>query len=212
MSGDLKFNMIAGAGLATALVIMGVGMGSEALFATKKPEKPGYAVTVAEDGAGAGDATAADTLPDWGTVLGKADVAAGEATFKKCTSCHNADNGGANMTGPGLWGVVGRKTAGHEGFAYSDGMKAHAGKAPVWSYDELYQFLKAPAKYVSGTKMGFAGIKKPEDRVNLIAFLRSKSASPAAIPAPDASRAPGAKPAEAAAAPAADAAPADAKK
>lgn len=201
MSGNLQFNKIFGALLGTGLIIMGVKIGSESLFATPAAEKPGYAIAVADTGGEEGGATA-ELLPDWGTVLATADLAAGEAVFKKCTSCHNNAQGGAHATGPNLWAIVGRPVASAAGFAYSDAMKAHATEAPAWSYDALNTFFVAPAKAVKGTKMSFAGIKKTEDRVNLIAYLRSQGSGAYAIPAPDPTRQPGAT----AAAPASDAA------
>lgn len=206
MSGDLNTNKILGAGLATALVILGVREVSMRLFETETPEKMGYAIQVAE---GAGDSGAAEVElpPDWGTVLASANLEAGANSFKKCASCHTIEQGGANGTGPNLWGVVGNAPASHAGFSYSDALAGHAAEAPAWTYDELDGFLKAPSKWISGTKMSFAGIKSQEERVNLIAWLRAQDSSPAPIPAPDPSRAP------AAAAPAegAPAAPADAE-
>jgi cytochrome c len=190
MSGDLKWNKILGAGLATALVVLGLREITDRMFPNEMPKTPGFKVAVAEDTSGG--AEAADTLPDWGTVLKTADIAAGEATFAKCKSCHNNDPGGPNGTGPNLNGVVGRAPASHAGFAYSDAMKAHAAKAPAWTYDELYQFLKGPQNYISGTKMTFAGVKDSKDRINLIAYLRSVGSSGYPIPAPDPKRAPGA--------------------
>ena len=199
---DLTFNKVAGAVLATGLAILGLKELAGGVFAQQEVEKPGYAIEVAEEG---GDGAAvADTLPDWGTVLPTADVAAGEAVFAKCKSCHVADASNANGTGPGLHGVEGRKPASHPGFAYSAGMAEFAAKQPVWDYDHMYEFLKAPQKYIAGTKMTFVGLKKPEDRINIIAYLKSQGGT-LAIPAPDPSRAPGAA---AAAAPAAGAAPA----
>ncbi|WP_443749200.1 c-type cytochrome [Asticcacaulis solisilvae] len=210
MSGDLTLNKILGACLATGLVIMGVRIGAGMLIKNHEAEKPGYAIEVAETGGEGGAAAAVDTPPDWGTVLPKADVAAGEATFKKCTSCHNNAQGGPNMTGPNLWGVVGRPTASHPGMSYSDAMLAHAKESPNWTYDQLYMFIGGPQKWVKGTKMTFAGVKKPEDRVNLIAYLRSQGSTGYAIPAPDPSRAAGAAPAAAGAASGSAAAPAPA--
>lgn len=195
---DLTFNKIAGAVLATGLAIVGLREVSNGVFAPEKPEKPGYLVEVAE--ATEGGAAAAEAPIDWGTVLPTADVAAGQAAFAKCVSCHTVDAGGANGTGPALFGVVGRKPAAHAGFAYSDPMVAHAAEAPVWTDEELGKFLAAPQKYIPGTKMTFVGLKKPEDRINMIAFLRSKGAS---IPVPAPNPAAAAPAADAAAAPAA---------
>jgi len=220
MSSDLTFNKIAGGLLATGLAIVGLGELSNIIFKYEPPQKAGYAVAVQEESAGGG-AEAADVVPDWGTVLPAANVTAGATVAEKCKSCHNLDNGGPNLTGPNLYGVEGRKPGSHPGFAYSAAMTDFAAKNPSWSYDQLYQFLKSPAAYVSGTKMTFVGLKKPEDRVNLIAWLRTQNASPPPIPAPNpkaaAAAAPAAGAADAkagAAAPAADAkapAAADAK-
>lgn len=190
MSGDLQWNKIMGAGLATALGILGVRELSTRLFETEPPEKAGYAVAVVE-AADTGGA-AAELPADWGTVLPTADLAAGEAQFKKCQACHVATPDNTNKVGPGLHAIVGGPVAAHAGFAYSEGLLAHKAKAPTWTYDELYEFLKAPAKYVPGTKMSFAGLKNQEDRVNIIAWLRQQGSGGYAIPAPDPSRQPGA--------------------
>lgn len=205
---DLTFNKIAGAALATGLAIIGLGQLSSGIFAPEKPAKPGYLVEVAEESGGG--AAVADTPPDWGTVLPTADVAAGEAVFAKCKSCHTIEAGGANGTGPNLHGAVGRKPGSHAGFAYSSGMTEFGAKQGVWDYDHLYEFLKGPQKYIAGTKMSFVGLKKPEERVALIAYLRSQGGT-LPVPAPDPTRAPGAAAAPAAdgaAAPAAEGAPA----
>lgn len=209
MSGDLQFNKIFGAGLAAALVIVGVRIGVDALYHTEAPEKPGYFVDVPEEAAGGGATAEVELPPDWGSVIPAADKAAGQKAFAKCVSCHNATQGGADMTGPGLWAIVGRPTAAHAGFAYSDAMVAHKGEAPNWTYDELYEFLSAPSKHIKGTKMAFAGIKNKEEKINLIAWLHDQGSTGYAVPAPDPSRQPGAAPAEAAEAPA-EGAPAEA--
>lgn len=200
---DLTFNKIAGAVLATGLAIVGLRELSAGVFAPEEVTKPGYAVEVVEEG---GDAAAPELPPDWGTVLPAANVASGEAAFAKCKSCHTIDSGAANGTGPNLFGVVGQKPAAHAGFAYSSAMAAFAGEHPQWTYDQLNEFIKAPQKHIAGTKMTFVGIKKTDERVNLIAYLASKGGS-LPVPAPDPSRQPGATtaaaPAEGAAAPAA---------
>jgi cytochrome c len=193
---NLSFNKIAGAGLATALAIVGLREVTTGLFSSEPPAKPGYLIEAATEG-GEG-AAAADVLPDFGTVIPAADPKAGEAVFAKCQSCHNAANGGANGTGPNLWGIVGHKPGSHAGFAYSAGMTEFGGKQGVWDDTHLYEFLKAPQKYISGTKMSFVGLKKSEDRINVIAYLRAQggtlplpapnpaAAAPAAAPAADA--------------------------
>jgi cytochrome c len=207
MSNDLTFNKIAGGLLATGLAIVGLGELSGIIFKFEPAQKPGYAIQVQEENAGAA-AEAADVPPDWGTVLPAANVQAGATVAEKCKSCHNLDNGGPNLTGPNLYGVEGRKPGTHSGFAYSSAMTDFGGKHSTWTYDELYLFLKGPQADIAGTKMTFVGLKKPEDRINVIAYLRTLSASPPPIPPPNPKAAAAAAPAAAAGAPAASAAPA----
>jgi cytochrome c len=179
---DLTFNKVAGAVLATGLAIVGLRELSSGVFSQEKVEKPGYAVEVVEDSGGG--AAVADVPPDWGTVLPAADVAAGEAVFQKCKSCHSAEQGGPNGTGPDLWGVEGRKPGSHAGFAYSAAMTEFGSKQPVWDYEHIYEFVKNPQKYLPGTKMTFVGLKQQQDRINVIAFLHSKGGT-LPIPAPN---------------------------
>jgi cytochrome c len=192
MSGDLKWNKIIGAGLATVFVILVVREGTALIYHTEMPEKMGYFVDAPEEAAG--PAAEVALAPDWGTVLPTADLAAGEAAFARCKSCHTIEAGGPNGIGPNLFGVAGRATASHAGFAYSDAMTAHAGTNPTWTLDQLDQFLTAPGRHVPGTKMSFAGIRDTQTRVNLIAWLRSQGSTGMAIPAPDPARQPGAAP------------------
>ncbi|KQV56003.1 MULTISPECIES: cytochrome c family protein [unclassified Caulobacter] len=195
---DLTFNKIAGGVLLTGLVIFGLREASDIVFKKHEVEKAGYEIAVQEESAGGGEV--ADTPPDWAAVLTPANVAAGAAVSAKCAACHKLDASNANATGPGLWDVLGRKPAAHPGYNYSGAMKDFAGKQPVWDYDALYTFLKAPGKDVPGTNMTFVGLKKPEDRIAMIAYLHSLG-SKLPVPPP--------RPAAAAAAPAAGA-PADA--
>ena len=206
---NLTFNKIAGAGLATALAIVGLREVTTGLFSSEAPAKPGYLIEATVEG-GEG-AAVADVMPDFGTVIPVADIKAGEAAFAKCQACHNVANGGANGIGPNLWGVIGQKPGSHAGFAYSAAMTDFGTKQAVWNDTQLYEFLKAPQKYISGTKMSFVGLKKSEDRVNMIAYLRAQGGT-LPVPAPNpAAAVPAAAPAGAAptdAAPAAGAAPA----
>ena len=191
MSSDLQFNKYAGALLATALAITGLGIGSEILFHPDEAEKPGYAIAIPEQAAGGDEGPALP--PDWGTLLPAANVASGATVSKKCVSCHTFESGGANGTGPNLWGVLGAAIAAKPGYAYSDALK---GKGGTWTYDEMDAFLAAPARHVPGTKMTFVGLKNVDDRVNIIAYLRTMTGSPPPIPAPDPARQPGAAPAD----------------
>ena len=179
---DLSFNKVAGAVLATGLAIVGLRELSIGVFAPPEVKKAGYQVAVVEEVAGG--AAVAEAPVDWGTVLPTADVAAGQASFAKCVSCHSIAAGGPNGTGPNIHGIVGRKPAGVAGFAYSSGFTDLAARQPIWDDAALSEFLKAPQKYVSGTKMTFVGLKKPEERINVIAYLRSQGGT-LALPAPN---------------------------
>lgn len=190
MSG-LGFNKVAGAFLATGLAVVGLGIASEMIFHQDPPARPGWRIAVAEAEAGAGGPQAEGPI-DWGTVLPAANVAAGTELHRRCISCHNFDNGGPNGIGPNLWGIVNRPTASHAGFDYSPAMRAHAAASPTWTYDELAAFIRNPQQHVSGTRMTYTGLRPQQDRINLIAFLRTLAAAPAPIPAPDPARAPGA--------------------
>jgi cytochrome c len=180
---ELTFNKIAGAVLATALAMVGLEEVSAVVYKAAPAQKPGYDVPIVAEATG-GPAAAPELPPDWGTVLPTADVAAGQAATAPCQGCHNFAKGGPNMTGPNLYGVVGRKPGSHPGFNYSAGMVAEGDKLGAWTYDDLNTFLSGPQAYVQGTKMSFLGLKKQDTRIAVIAYLRSLSDSPVPIPPP----------------------------
>ena len=123
--------------------------------------------------------TGATVIDPVSALLATADIAAGEAISKRCTSCHSFTKAGPHKIGPNLWNIVGNKTGHIEGFSYSQGMLA---LNKNWGYEELNQFLYSPKGYVTGTKMTFAGLKKLQERANLIAWLRLQSDAPLALP------------------------------
>ncbi len=128
----------------------------------------------------AGGAPAAEAKPEpILELIATGDTAKGQQVAKICASCHNFEKGGPNGLGPNLYGIVGRAKGSHKGFDYSAGMKAKGGN---WTYEDLNHFLWKPKSFVDGTKMTFIGLKKPEDRVAVIAWLRTLSDSPAAPP------------------------------
>src|SRR4030095_16538589 len=104
------------------------------LVVPHKSESHAMAVPPGESGGQAAAPGAEAKLESVLPLTGTADLAAGEATFKKCATCHTANKGEPNKVGPNLWGVVGNKHGHLEGFAYSDAVK---GKTGNWDYDAL---------------------------------------------------------------------------
>lgn len=179
---SFEFNKIAGAVLGSVLVLLLIGNVGDALVSPHHLDKPAYVVEGVEDPsapASAGPAEAAPQDPPVEGLLAAASVENGQKQFAKCASCHTVDKGGAAKVGPNLYGIVGNKHGHAEGFAYSEAIKSIA---EPWDYAQLYAFLKSPKEYAPGTKMGFAGIKKPQDRADLIAYLRAQADSPVPLP------------------------------
>lgn len=181
---DLKTNSILGAGLAAVLGVMGVGVLADSVVHPNYPETPGYLPEVTLETAGGPAAPAGP--PDFGRLFADEAqltelVARGERVVAQCRSCHTFEAGGANGIGPNLHDAFGRAVASHAGYEYSEAMAAHGG---AWDYMALNDFLASPASDVRGTKMAFAGLRNDQDRVGMIAYLRSISPNNVALPAP----------------------------
>lgn len=175
---ELGFNKIAAAVLATALGYMGIKEIAHAVVHTQKLETPAYALEIPE-------ATGPEEVielpfpqPEW---IAAMNAERGAKVFKKCTSCHNAEEGGAHSTGPNLWDIVGKPAAARSGFGYSSSFKS---SGVTWNYEELDAYFTRPTKYIPGTAMNFVGLKKESDRAAVIEYLRRASSNPAAKPAP----------------------------
>lgn len=195
---DDRANMIAGWVLGGGIVALGLTIVTGEYFKGHRPEKMGYVVEGVEEEAGAGGGEAEKPIEFY---LASADPAKGEQVFKKCAACHNADKGGANALGPALWGMLGEPIGKGHGFAFTDAL---ASKGGTWDWQSMSDWLHNPKKFAPGTKMTFAGLSKPEDRANVIAFLNQRSDAPKPLPAAPAEDA--APAADAAAAPADNAA------
>lgn len=166
---SFEFNKLAGAVLAALLAIFGTRTLVHELRHDKKVDNPGYVVEVASADAAKTGGEPAEAI-DFSALLAKADVAAGDKLFKKCSACHTRDEGGANRVGPNLHGIAERDIASVSGFAYS---KALQEKEGGWTVDALNAFIENPKKYAKGTKMSYGGMKKPAQRADLIKYLQS---------------------------------------
>ncbi len=176
----MEINKLVAAILVAGLVFMTISVGVDEAMHRAPSETVAYPVPMDETVAVAASATEEAPVASLGALLAAADVASGKKIAKKCSACHSFDKGGKNKVGPNLWDIVGRDMAQVAGFKYSGAL---AGMGGVWDYATLDGFLTKPKAMVPGTKMSFAGVKKPEGRADLIAFLRSLSDSPPPLPA-----------------------------
>ncbi len=177
---SFEVTKVAGAVLATALVVLLARFITEQVYPEPEVVPHAYVVVPPTYAIVRSDEPAEPEPAGIATLIAAAEPAAGEKLFKKCVTCHNPDKDGKRKIGPNLWDVVARPIAAAEGFAYSNALKEKSGG--TWSYDNLDAFLERPKDWAPGTKMSFAGLKKPERRAALIAYLRSLSDSPAALP------------------------------
>ena len=177
---SFEINKIVAAVLLVALLVIGIGKLSNVIFYVEKPEKPGYAVEVQQASTSTtATATAEDKTVDIAALMALGDVNAGEKIFKKCAACHSINQGGANKIGPALYNVVGRKIGSVADYKYSNAFVEY-GKE--WNFEELNGFLTKPSKWIKGTKMAYAGLRKEEDRASIIKYLNQNSDSPLPLP------------------------------
>ena len=176
---SLEINKIVACILVVALVVIGLSNLTEILYEVEKPEVAHYIIEGVDDEPATIDTAVSEEVEEIPIqiLLASASVDKGAKVFKKCSNCHVPNEGGANKIGPALWDIVNKNIGGAD-FAYSNAMASYEGN---WTYDELNGFLKNPKKYIEGTKMSFAGLKKETDRANVILYLRSLSNNPAPI-------------------------------
>jgi cytochrome c len=176
-----EYNKIAGAVLSALLVICGGRVIRDTVWTEPRPEKPGWAlpVTEVEPGPQAPPSAAAFDPAQVIAQLAHANPDNGREIFKRCLQCHTSEKGGPNRVGPNLWGIVGRPRASQPSFPYSEAMKDHPGN---WTLEELAKYLHDPKSSIPGNKMAFVGIKDNADLANLLAYLRTLSDAPPALP------------------------------
>jgi len=177
---SFEINKIVAAVLMVALLVIGISKLSNVIFHVKKPEKPGYVVEVEEitTAALSTEETSEEKI-DIAALMATGDALAGEKIFKKCAACHSINKGGKNNIGPALYNVVGRKVGGIADYKYS---KALAAYDKEWSFEELNGFLIKPTKWIKGTKMAYAGLRKEADRASVIKYLNQNSDNPLPLP------------------------------
>jgi cytochrome c len=177
---SFEINKIVAAVLMVALLVIGIGKLSDVIFHVENPETPGYAVEVEQvSTASSSTTTATEEKVDIAALMAMGDIASGEKIFKKCAACHSIIKGGKNAIGPALYNVVGRKVGVVEDYKYS---KALASYEKEWTLEELNGYLTKPAKWIKGTKMAFAGLRKEADRASVIKYLNENSDSPVPLP------------------------------
>ncbi|MCK6418298.1 MAG: cytochrome c family protein [Alphaproteobacteria bacterium] len=177
---SFEWNKIFAAVLVAGITAMLSGFIAEKMTEAHELETDAVQIAAAEMGGekDANAAAAAEAEPIT-ALLAAADIAKGEKLSKACAACHSFKEGEPNKVGPNLWNIVNAKQAHIAGFAYSEGLKNKGG---TWTYEELNKFFWKPKAYIPDTKMTYVGIKKPEDRAALIAWLRTLSSNPAPLP------------------------------
>ena len=177
---SFEINKIIAAILLVVLLIIGIGKISDIIFHVEKPKTPGYTVEV--DQVSSTSTSASEQVEekiDIAVLMAMGDATSGEKIFKKCAACHSINKGGKNNIGPALYNVVGRKVGEISGYKYS---KALAAYDKNWNFEELNGFLLKPSKWIKGTKMAYAGLRKEKDRASVIKYLNQNSDNPLPLP------------------------------
>ena len=177
---SFELNKIIAAVLMVALLVIGIGKLSDVIFHVEKPKTPGYSVDIEQ--AIVVNASTSETIEekiDIAALMAMGDLAVGEKVFKKCAACHSIVKGGKNNIGPALYNVVGRQVGIINDYKYS---KALSGYGKEWTFEELNGYLIKPAKWIKGTKMAFAGLRKEKDRASVILYLNQNSDNPLPLP------------------------------
>ena len=178
---SFEINKIVAAILMVALLIIGIGKLSDIIFYVEKPKTPGYAVEV-DNAVNTSTKSTSETIEDKidiSSLMALGDLTHGEKVFKKCAACHSIVKGGKNNIGPALYNVVGRKVGAVNDYKYSKALSAYEKE---WTFEELNGYLIKPAKWIKGTKMAFAGLRKEKDRASVILYLNQNTDNPLPLP------------------------------
>ena len=178
---SFELNKIVAAVLMVALLVIGIGKLADVIFYVEKPKSPGYVIEVEQAVATSTEkgSVSNEEKIDINALMAMGDIATGEKVFKKCAACHSIVKGGKNNIGPALYNVVGRQIGSVSDYKYS---KALSEYGKEWSFEELNGYLIKPAKWIKGTKMAFAGLRKEKDRASVIMYLNQNSDDPLPLP------------------------------
>ena len=177
---SFEINKIIASILLVVFLVIGVNKIGDIIFEVKKPQVAAYKVeglttTVAASASSSGTT---ETI-NISTLLALGNVEKGKKVFKKCAACHSINVDGKNKIGPKLWNVMFRPVGSVADYKYS---KALVSYGKEWTWEEMNGFLIKPSKWIQGNKMGFAGLKKEEDRASVILYLNENTDSPRPLP------------------------------
>ncbi len=179
---SFEINKIIASILLVALLIIGISKLSNIIFKVDKLDSSAYRVELPKidsNKVNEENTIKVEDKVDISALMALGDLTHGEKVFKKCSACHSIEAGGGNKIGPALYNVVGRKIAAVQDYKYS---KALVEYKKNWSFEELNGFLIKPQKWIKGTKMAYAGLRKEKDRASVILYLNKYSDNPLPLP------------------------------
>lgn len=206
----MEMNKLFASILLAGIIAMLAGFVAKKVIHVDTPEKDSYVIEVANAPAAGAEKKPKGPEPIL-ELLATANIEKGKKLSKACAACHSFEKGGPNRIGPNLWDIVNADIAHLDSFAYSSVFMEKQAAGVKWTYSDLNGFLWKPKKYAPGTKMSYIGMKKPKDRADMIAWLRTLSENPADLPTAEdlpSGDEPAIAPAESSVEPAQEAAPA----
>ena len=175
---SFEINKIIAAILVVVLLVFGIGKISDVIFHVKKPDIQGYKVEIKAASASSTEENS-ESQVDIVALLALGNAKDGKKVFKKCAACHSINVDGRNKIGPKLWNVMFRPVGSVTDYKYS---KALSSYGKEWTWEEMNSFLIKPSKWIKGNKMGFAGLKKEEDRASVMLYMNENSDNPKPLP------------------------------
>ena len=175
---SFEINKLIAGVLVAVLLVFGIGKLSDIVFHVEKPDVEGYKVEVKLASASSTEGNS-ESQVDITALLALGNIEDGKKVFKKCAACHSIKADGKNKIGPKLWNVMFRPVGSIADYKYS---KALSSYSKEWTWEEMNGFLVKPSKWIKGNKMGFAGLKKEEDRASVILYLNENSDNPIPLP------------------------------